>query len=142
MTLSGYDNCYAKQPNIVHVKRISKSYKNMSVREVENATRVSMYTIHKYIKYLPNKPITTSKRDRQVEFSRRRDYEASTLRTFCRLKARQIFQQSVVINQSYVKLRAEKKYKCGLQIGCKQIRIANEYLLLHRWYKFDQWHIS
>ena len=40
--------------------------KSMSMKEIENTTRVRVYTVHKYIERLPIKPPTTSKRDKQV----------------------------------------------------------------------------
>ena len=59
------------------------------MKAVVNATRGNVYIIHKYIEHLANKPTTISTRERQVyeciletEFSRRREHEPSTSRTF------------------------------------------------------------
>ena len=48
------------------------------MKEIENATRLNVYSKHKYIEHLPIKPSTISLRDRQaytqifaIEFSRR-----------------------------------------------------------------------
>ena len=72
-----------------------------------NATTGCVYIIHtnKYIKHLPNKPITTNTTytNGAIEFMRRREPEPSTLRIFCRRKVcahkktRQNGQESLVI---------------------------------------------
>ena len=82
-----------------------------------------------------------------IECSGRRYHKPSTLRTFCRLKmcaykkARQIGLQLVRIQSVLYDVANEQNScvfehlnLCGLEKGCKQIGITNEY-------KFEQRHV-